>query len=78
MRGLDRTEQCRDRRCYRLWIACSRRQYPLAAILVCECRWSAVATLEVARQASGRCHVVFVTAYDQFAVAAFEEARRTT
>jgi DNA-binding LytR/AlgR family response regulator len=29
--------------------------------------------LEVARQASGRCHVVFVTAYDQFAVAAFEE-----
>jgi len=29
--------------------------------------------LEVARRASGRCHVVFVTAYDQFAVAAFEE-----
>jgi DNA-binding LytR/AlgR family response regulator len=29
--------------------------------------------LEVARQASGRCHVVFVTAYDQYAVAAFEE-----
>jgi DNA-binding LytR/AlgR family response regulator len=29
--------------------------------------------LEVARHASGRCHVVFVTAYDQFAVAAFEE-----
>jgi DNA-binding LytR/AlgR family response regulator len=29
--------------------------------------------LEVARLASGRCHVVFVTAYDQFAVAAFEE-----
>jgi DNA-binding LytR/AlgR family response regulator len=28
--------------------------------------------LEVARQANGRCHVVFVTAYDQFAVAAFE------
>jgi len=28
--------------------------------------------LEVARQASGRCHVVFVTAYDQYAVAAFE------
>jgi DNA-binding LytR/AlgR family response regulator len=28
--------------------------------------------LEVARQASGRCHVVFVTAYDQHAVAAFE------
>jgi DNA-binding LytR/AlgR family response regulator len=29
--------------------------------------------LEVARLASGRCHVVFVTAYDQYAVAAFEE-----
>jgi DNA-binding LytR/AlgR family response regulator len=29
--------------------------------------------LEVARQASGRCHVVFVTAYDEHAVAAFEE-----
>jgi DNA-binding LytR/AlgR family response regulator len=28
--------------------------------------------LEVARRASGRCHVVFVTAYDRFAVAAFE------
>jgi DNA-binding LytR/AlgR family response regulator len=29
--------------------------------------------LEVARAASGRCHVVFVTAYDQYAVSAFEE-----
>jgi DNA-binding LytR/AlgR family response regulator len=29
--------------------------------------------LEVARRASGRCHVVFVTAYDQYAVSAFEE-----
>ena len=29
--------------------------------------------LEVARCASGRCHVVFVTAYDQYAVAAFEQ-----
>lgn len=29
--------------------------------------------LELAKQASGRCHVVFVTAYDQYAVAAFEE-----
>ena len=29
--------------------------------------------LEVARQASGRCHVVFVTAYDKYAVAAFEQ-----
>lgn len=29
--------------------------------------------LEVARQVSGRCHVVFVTAYDAHAVAAFEQ-----
>jgi DNA-binding LytR/AlgR family response regulator len=29
--------------------------------------------LEVARAASGRCHLVFVTAYDEYAVAAFEE-----
>lgn len=29
--------------------------------------------LEVARRASGRAHVVFVTAYDQYAVAAFEQ-----
>ncbi len=29
--------------------------------------------LEIAKHASGRCHVVFVTAYDQHAVAAFEE-----
>jgi DNA-binding LytR/AlgR family response regulator len=30
--------------------------------------------LEVARAAKGLCHVVFVTAYDQFAVDAFEQA----
>ena len=29
--------------------------------------------LEVARQAAGHCHVVFVTAFDQHAVAAFEQ-----
>jgi DNA-binding LytR/AlgR family response regulator len=29
--------------------------------------------MEVARQANGRCHVVFVTAYDQHAVAAFDQ-----
>lgn len=29
--------------------------------------------LEVARQVAGRCHVVFVTAYDQHAVAAFDQ-----
>ena len=29
--------------------------------------------LDVAQQASGRCHVAFVTAYDNIAVAAFEQ-----
>jgi len=29
--------------------------------------------LEVARQASGRCHVVFVTAYDEHAIEAFDQ-----
>ena len=29
--------------------------------------------LEVAKQASGRCHIAFVTAYDKYAVAAFEQ-----
>ena len=29
--------------------------------------------IDVARALSGRCHVVFVTAYDEYAVAAFEE-----
>jgi DNA-binding LytR/AlgR family response regulator len=29
--------------------------------------------LEVARQASGRCHIVFVTAYDQHTLTAFEQ-----
>jgi len=29
--------------------------------------------LEVARQAAGRCHIVFVTAFDQYAITAFEQ-----
>jgi DNA-binding LytR/AlgR family response regulator len=29
--------------------------------------------LDVARRAAGRCHIVFLTAYDQYAVAAFDE-----
>jgi DNA-binding LytR/AlgR family response regulator len=29
--------------------------------------------LEVAKQASGKCHVAFVTAYDRYAIAAFEQ-----
>lgn len=29
--------------------------------------------LDVARQAAGRCHIVFITAYDQYAVSAFDQ-----
>jgi len=43
------------------------------AILFLDIEMPGVSGLEVARRASGRCHVVFVTAYDKYAVAAFEQ-----
>jgi DNA-binding LytR/AlgR family response regulator len=42
-------------------------------ILFLDIQMPGMSGLEVARQASGRCHVAFVTAYDKYAVAAFEE-----
>ena len=42
-------------------------------ILFLDIQMPELSGLEVARQASGRCHVVFVTAYDKYAIAAFEE-----
>lgn len=42
-------------------------------VLFLDIQMPGMSGLEVAHQASGRCHVVFVTAYDQYAVAAFEE-----
>jgi DNA-binding LytR/AlgR family response regulator len=42
-------------------------------ILFLDIQMPGLTGLEVARHASGRCHVVFVTAYDQYAVAAFDE-----
>jgi len=42
-------------------------------ILVLDIQMPGLTGLEVAKQASGRCHVVFVTAYDEHAVAAFEQ-----
>ena len=42
-------------------------------ILFLDIEMPGLSGLEVARRASGRCHVVFVTAYDRYAVAAFEE-----
>jgi len=41
-------------------------------ILFLDIQMPELSGLEVARQASGKSHVVFVTAYDQYAVAAFE------
>ena len=42
-------------------------------VLFLDIQMPGMSGLEVARVASGRCHVVFVTAYDQHAVAAFEQ-----
>lgn len=42
-------------------------------ILFLDIQMPGMTGLEVAHQASGKCHVVFVTAYDKYAVAAFEE-----
>lgn len=42
-------------------------------ILFLDIQMPGLSGLEVARQASGKCHVAFVTAYDQYAVSAFEQ-----
>jgi DNA-binding LytR/AlgR family response regulator len=42
-------------------------------ILFLDIQMPGLSGIEVARRASGRSHVVFVTAHDEFAVAAFEE-----
>jgi DNA-binding LytR/AlgR family response regulator len=42
-------------------------------ILFLDIQMPGMTGLEIARQASGKCHVVFVTAYEKFAVAAFEQ-----
>src|SRR4029077_16023920 len=36
-------------------------------------RMPVLSGLDVARELAGRCHIVFVTAYDDYAVAAFDE-----
>lgn len=42
-------------------------------VLFLDIQMPGVTGLEVARHASGRHHVVFITAYDQYAIAAFEQ-----
>ena len=42
-------------------------------ILFLDIQMPGLSGLEVARQAGSRCHVVFVTAYDKYAVTAFEQ-----
>lgn len=42
-------------------------------ILFLDIQMPGLSGLEVAKQASGRCHIAFVTAYDKYAVAAFEQ-----
>ena len=42
-------------------------------ILFLDIQMPGMSGLEVARKASGKCHVAFVTAFDKYAVAAFEE-----
>lgn len=53
----------------------AQRQYDRHApdVVFLDIRMPVRSGLDVARSIAGRCHVVFVTAYDEYAVAAFEE-----
>src|SRR5437660_10525983 len=43
------------------------------SILFLDIQMPGLSGLEIARYASNRCHVAFITAYDEYAVAAFEQ-----
>src|SRR5215470_2261980 len=52
-------------------LALAEEKRPDIAFL--DIRMPVLSGLDVARELGGRCHVVFVTAYDDYAVAAFDE-----
>ena len=52
-------------------LAIAEEKRPDIAFL--DIRMPVMSGLDVARELAGRCHVVFVTAYDEYAVAAFDE-----
>ena len=52
---------------------CTRSSEHAPDVLFLDIEMPGLTGLEVAQRASGRCHVVFVTAYDKYAVAAFEQ-----
>ena len=52
-------------------LACVDEHGPDVAFL--DIRMPLVSGIDVARAIAGRCHIVFVTAYDEYAVAAFDE-----
>src|SRR4051794_8961007 len=43
------------------------------AVLFLDIQMPGMTGLDIARQAAGRCHIAFVTAFDQYALAAFDE-----
>jgi DNA-binding LytR/AlgR family response regulator len=47
---------------------------PLVAFL--DIRMPGLDGMEVARRLNGRCHLVFVTAFDEYAISAFERMKR--
>ena len=57
-------------------LALRERRTPDIAFL--DIRMPVRSGLDVARELAGGCHVVFVTAYDEYAVAAFDEGASTT
>ncbi len=52
--------------------ACEALDRHIPDVLFLDIEMPGMTGLDVARRASGRCHIVFVTAYDEYAVSAFE------